>query len=108
MPLVKSNPISEEEVGFFPLSPITPSSSLTARCNCSGKMGISLGHGQRFMAQQFLQGPNVHSLRGQMTGVGMAQIVEPKITDASLSACRSEAVLNIPDVPPVPIPENIP
>lgn len=42
-----------------------------------------------------------------MRGVGMPKIVEPKVGYARLLARRSEAVLNVPDVPAVPIPENI-
>ena len=38
----------------------------------------------------------------------MPQIVEPKITDARPPARRSEAMLYIPNVPAVPIAENIP
>ncbi len=58
------------------------------------------------MAQQFLQGPNMHSPHGQMRSVGVPQVVEPEVRDA-FSACRSEAVLNVPDVSSVPIPENV-
>jgi hypothetical protein len=37
----------------------------------------------------------------------MAQVMEPEVRDTRLPASRSEAVLNIPDVPAIPIAENI-
>jgi hypothetical protein len=70
-------------------------------------MGIPLRHGQRFVAQQFLQRPDVNSPHGQMAGVGVPQVVEPKIINPRLSASRGEAMLNVPDVPAVPIAEKI-
>jgi hypothetical protein len=72
-----------------------------------GQMRIALGHGQRLVAQQFLQLPNVHSPHGQMAGVGVPEIVKPEVRDPCLPARRSEAVLYIPDVAALPIPENI-
>ena len=42
-----------------------------------------------------------------MAGVGVAQIVGPKISDACLSASRSEASLYVPHVPAIPIAEHI-
>ncbi len=70
-------------------------------------MGIALVHGQCLVAQQVLQYPRVHAAHDQMRGVGVPQIVEPEVRDARLPASRSEAVLNVLDVPAVPIPENI-
>ena len=71
-------------------------------------MRVALSHGQCLMAQQFLQGPNVHALHGQMRSVGMTQVVEPEVNDARPPARRSEAMLDIPHVPAVPVSENIP
>jgi len=42
-----------------------------------------------------------------MRSVGMAQVVEPKISDARLPASRSKGMFDIPDVPAIPIAENI-
>ena len=58
------------------------------------------------MAQQFLQRPDMHAPHGQMAGVGVPQVVEPKISDACLPASRSEAMLNVRDG--LAIAENIP
>jgi len=83
-----------------------PSSSLTAFCVLKlfgRKVGIVLRHRQRFVAQQFLQRPNVHSSHCQMAGAGMPQIVKPEIRNARPFACRCEAVFDIPHVPTVTI-----
>ena len=70
-------------------------------------MRVALRHRQGLMAHQFLQCPDVHSPHSQMRSISMPQVVEPKISDARLLACRSEAVFDIPDVVAVPISENI-
>jgi len=103
--------LAEVAVMPFCAGAMIPSSSLTAFCVLQlfrRKVGITLGHGQCFVTQQFLQCSNVHAPHCQMAGVGVPQIVEPKIRNARLPARRSEAVHYIPDVPAVPIAENIP
>ncbi len=49
----------------------------------------------------------MHSPHSQMGSVGMPQVMETEIGNGCPPASRSEAVLNIPHVPPVPFPENI-
>ena len=36
------------------------------------QMRVPLSHGQCFVTQKFLQGPNMQSLHGQMTGIGVS------------------------------------
>ncbi len=57
------------------------------------------------MAQQFLQGADMHSPHGQVRSVGMVQIVKAEIIDARPPASRSEAVLNVRNR--FAVPENI-
>ena len=67
-----------------------PSSSLTAFCVLKlfgRKVGIALRHRQRFVAQKFLQRPDVHPPHSQMTGVGVPEVVKPEIRNARLLAC---------------------
>jgi hypothetical protein len=51
--------------------------------------------------------PECEPPHDQTAGIGVPQVVEPEVRDARLLARRSEAMLNIPDVPGVTIPENI-
>jgi hypothetical protein len=37
-----------------------------------------------------------------MRSIGVPQVVEPKVREARLPASRSEAMLNIPEVPAIP------